>query len=120
MIARGGSGGNAGGRFGRSAHDSVNDIVTGMARILVVEDQDDVRRMLVTALEMEGHVVQEAASAAEGLRRLQQSRFHLVLSDYAMPGGTGTWMLHEAKIGRASCREREWHWEEGGKLRNKR
>lgn len=96
MIARGGSGGNAGGRFGRPVHDSVNDIVTGMARILVVEDQDDVRRMLVTALEMEGHVVQEAASAAEGLRCLQQSRFHLVLSDYAMPGGTGTWMLHEA------------------------
>ena len=66
------------------------------ARILVVEDQDDVRRMLVTALEIEGHEVADAANAADGLRHLQQQRYDLVLSDYAMPGGTGTWMLHEA------------------------
>lgn len=66
------------------------------ARILVVEDQDDVRRMLVTALEIDGHHVDEADSALAGLRQLQQRRYNLVLSDYAMPGGTGTWMLHEA------------------------
>lgn len=66
------------------------------ARILVVEDQDDVRRMLVTALEIDGHDVDEADSALAGLKRLQQRRYNLVLSDYAMPGGTGTWMLHEA------------------------
>jgi CheY-like chemotaxis protein len=63
---------------------------------LIVEDQDDVRRMLATALGMEGHLVDEASSAAEGLKCLQQSRYNLVLSDYAMPGGTGTWMLHQA------------------------
>jgi DNA-binding NtrC family response regulator len=67
------------------------------ARILVVEDQDDVRRLLVTALEMDGHQVEEAATATEGLKRLERSRYNLVLSDYAMPGGTGTWMLHEAQ-----------------------
>jgi CheY-like chemotaxis protein len=66
------------------------------ARILVVEDQEDVRRMLVTALEIEGHLVEEAASAAAGLKHLEAARYDLVLSDYAMPGGTGTWMLHEA------------------------
>lgn len=65
-------------------------------RILVVEDQDDVRRMLVTALEIDGHRVDEAASAHDGLQRMQQARYNLVLSDYAMPGGTGTWMLLEA------------------------
>ena len=68
----------------------------GAANILVVEDQDDVRRMLVTALEIEGHRVAEAANAQDGLKRLQEARYNLVLSDYAMPGGTGTWMLHEA------------------------
>ena len=65
-------------------------------RILVVEDQEDVRRMLVTALEIEGHRVDAASNAADGLKRLSQARYNLVLSDYAMPGGTGTWMLHEA------------------------
>src|SRR3712207_1242231 len=73
-----------------------NDPGRSRARILVVEDQEDVRRMLVTALEIEGHQVDEAASAIDGLKRLQEARYNLVLSDYAMPGGTGTWMLHEA------------------------
>jgi CheY-like chemotaxis protein len=80
----------------QSANAELSDSASNAARILVVEDQDDVRRMLVAALEIEGHHVDEAASAAEGLKRLQTKRFDLVLSDYAMPGGTGTWMLHEA------------------------
>jgi len=67
------------------------------ARILVVEDQDDVRGLLVTALEIDGHVVDEASTAREGLQRLNEGRYDLVVSDYAMPGGTGTWMLHEAE-----------------------
>lgn len=65
-------------------------------RILVVEDHDDVRRLVSTALALEGYDVDVAASAREGLQRLQEARYNLVLSDYAMPGGTGTWMLHEA------------------------
>lgn len=66
------------------------------ARVLVVEDQDDVRRLLVTALQIEGHEVDEAANAIDGLARLREARYNLILTDYAMPGGTGTWMLHEA------------------------
>lgn len=66
------------------------------ARILLVEDQDDVRQMLATALRIEGHEVDEAATAVGGLRQLEQARYNLVLSDYAMPGGTGAWMLNEA------------------------
>jgi CheY-like chemotaxis protein len=52
--------------------------------------------MLVTALELDGHRVDEASNAEEGLNRLRESRYNLVLSDYAMPGQTGTWMLREA------------------------
>jgi CheY-like chemotaxis protein len=70
--------------------------VVGAARILVVEDQGDVRQMLATALELEGHRVDQAANATEGLRRLEEARYNLVLSDYAMPDRTGTWMLTEA------------------------
>lgn len=66
------------------------------ARILVVEDQDDVRRLLVTALEIEGHDVDEASNAIDGLHKIRQRRYNLILTDYAMPGGTGTWMLQQA------------------------
>lgn len=65
-------------------------------RILVVEDQEDVRRLMATALEIEGYRVDEAFNAEDGLRQLRARRYDLVLTDYAMPGGTGTWMLAEA------------------------
>ena len=68
----------------------------GRSRILVVEDNADLRRMLATVLELEGYDVDEAADAREGLARLAAARYDLVLTDYAMPGETGTWMLHEA------------------------
>lgn len=64
--------------------------------LLVVEDQDDVRLMLVTALRMEGYHVDEARTAHDGLECLKRRRYDLILTDYAMPGQTGTWMLNEA------------------------
>ena len=69
---------------------------TGQARILVVDDHDDLRVMLVTALRMEGHAVDEAANALDALCLLEQTTYGLVITDYAMPGRTGTWLLSEA------------------------
>src|SRR5262245_46664206 len=80
----------------RSVDTTVADSGTSAARILVVEDQDDVRRMLVTALQIDGHHVEEANCARDGLRCLQAAHYDLVLSDYSMPGQTGGWMLNEA------------------------
>jgi len=68
----------------------------GTARILIVEDQDDVRRMLALTLRLEGHEVTEASNATDGLERLKSGQYQMVLSDYAMPGATGSWMLNEA------------------------
>jgi len=81
----------------RPASDNPPPNKLSSARILVVEDQDDVRGLLVTALEIEGHIVEEAPNAVEGLQRLKTTHYNLVLSDFAMPGGTGSWMLHEAQ-----------------------
>jgi CheY-like chemotaxis protein len=80
----------------RSVDARSSMLVKSPSRVLVVEDQEDVRRLLVTALQIEGHSVDEAANAHDGLKRLREARYNLVLSDYAMPGGTGTWMLRQA------------------------
>jgi CheY-like chemotaxis protein len=79
----------------RSSSDQRRDAAQDV-RILVVEDQPDVRQMLATALELEGHRVDQAGSALEGLDRLASTHYDLVLSDYAMPDRTGLWMLDEA------------------------
>jgi two-component system response regulator GlrR len=80
-----------------TADGRVSKTGTLPSRILVVEDQDDVRRMVAMALTLDGYDVDEAATAHEGLRLLARSNYRLVVSDYAMPGGTGTWMLSEAQ-----------------------
>jgi DNA-binding response OmpR family regulator len=66
-------------------------------RILVVEDDEDVSAFMAIALEGQGYHVDEAATAEEGLRRLQHTGYDLVLSDYALPGKDGVWMLEQAK-----------------------
>jgi two-component system response regulator GlrR len=95
-VSAGGGHGEAGAAERQQGDTRRKDKTRVAHRILVVEDQEDVRRLLVTALEIEGYHVDEASNALDGLKWLQHARYNLVLSDYAMPGGTGTWMLHEA------------------------
>ena len=64
--------------------------------LLYVEDNPDLRDVISTILEGEGYGVSVAASASEGLKKLTEQRFHLVISDYALPDQTGAWMLREA------------------------
>lgn len=54
-------------------------------RILVVEDDADLRRFLVDALADEGHDVHEAASGARALMQLSRCKPDLVLLDISMP-----------------------------------
>lgn len=58
-----------------------------MSRILVIEDQSDIRRLIRWALEEEPHELQEASTGALGLAAAQAQRPDLVLLDWMMPGG---------------------------------
>ncbi|MFT3772789.1 MAG: response regulator [Minicystis sp.] len=64
--------------------------------LLYVEDNSDLRESISAALAGEGYDVDVAECAGEGLQRLRERRFHLVISDYALPDNTGTWMLRQA------------------------
>jgi two-component system phosphate regulon response regulator PhoB len=57
--------------------------------ILVVEDESDIREMLSFSLERAGYSVLEAASAEEGLRRLEGPLPDLVIIDWMLPGMSG-------------------------------
>lgn len=60
-----------------------------MARILVVDDEDVIRRMLRIALELDGHEVLEASHGKEALRLQQASPAELVITDILMPEKDG-------------------------------
>jgi DNA-binding response OmpR family regulator len=69
---------------------------TDGSRILLVEDNDELRRLMRLALETEGYHVACVRSAEDGLRRMEVERFDLLLTDYALPGETGAWLLRTA------------------------
>jgi CheY-like chemotaxis protein len=66
------------------------------SRILLVEDDEDTRQLLALALEGRGYVVDQAATPGEALARLRGQRYRLVITDYELPGQTGTAMLKDA------------------------
>ncbi|HZZ12876.1 MAG TPA: ATP-binding protein [Paraburkholderia sp.] len=66
-------------------------------RVLVVEDDAEVRAMLVECLRMLGYTVTEAADGRAGLNRLQADKPDLLMVDFAMPGMNGIDVIAEAR-----------------------
>lgn len=60
-----------------------------MARILIIDDDADIREAVSEVLAFEGHEVWSAAEGEEGLVRCRQVRPDLVLLDLMMPGMNG-------------------------------
>src|SRR6185436_1299325 len=61
-----------------------------MARVLVIEDEADLREVLEYNLTQAGHRVQLASSGREGLRLAHEARPDLVLLDLMLPDALGT------------------------------
>ena len=68
-----------------------------MADVLVVEDKESLRTVLRKTLESRGYDVEEAADAYEARRRIQASRFLVVLTDLRLPAGSGFDVLKAAQ-----------------------
>jgi CheY-like chemotaxis protein len=57
--------------------------------ILVVEDNDDARSILLELLSVLGHQADEAETAEQALRICAERSFDVLLTDYKLPGMTG-------------------------------
>jgi|GEM_PF-668779 len=66
-------------------------------RILLVEDEPQVRQVLTAFLEIDGHQVQSAEHGADGLAKFREGEFDVVITDKAMPGMSGDQMAVEIK-----------------------
>src|SRR6202163_3494311 len=66
-------------------------------RILVIDDEPDIRESLEVLLSSEGYRVELAGNATEGLKRLESSTFDLVLLDLMMPDKSGMQVLEEIR-----------------------
>jgi CheY-like chemotaxis protein len=66
-------------------------------RILLVEDHKDTRQALSRLLNHFGHEIAVADSAESALPIIESTEFDVILSDIALPGGSGYDLIAEAK-----------------------
>ena len=72
-------------------------------RILIVDDEKNIRRTLRMVLASEGHEISEAGSAEDGLKELERTPADVVILDVNLPGLDGIGMLREIKRTDPDC-----------------
>ncbi len=71
------------------------------AKILIVDDEPQIRRVMRTALTAQGYIVNDARSGEDALEKLRREKQDLVLLDLNMPGMGGL----------AACRQIRADWD---------
>jgi two-component system nitrogen regulation response regulator NtrX len=68
-----------------------------MSNILIIDDEKAIRKTLSEILSYEGYKIDEAADGEEGLRKLREKEFDVVLCDIKMPKVDGIEFLEKSK-----------------------
>lgn len=74
-----------------------SDLRAGL-RVLIVEDEDDIRETLSCAFVQDGYVVETATSTQSAIEALRGSSYDLVISDLVMPGGEAVDLVAAAQL----------------------
>jgi len=77
-----------------------------MKKVLIVEDQEDIREVIRITLELEDYELHDAANGEQGFRLARELRPDLVLSDVMMPGMDGLALCRQIKTDPALKRTR--------------
>jgi DNA-binding NtrC family response regulator len=71
--------------------------LSGQGSVLIIDDEAAIRESLQTLLEIEGYDVDAAENGEEGLLKLGERSFDLVLLDLALPGRNGIELLPDIR-----------------------
>lgn len=66
-------------------------------KILIIEDEPFLRRIVSDQLKENGYLVEEAIDGEEGLKKIQERKFDLILLDLLLPGMDGFEVLDRLK-----------------------
>jgi DNA-binding response OmpR family regulator len=67
------------------------------SRILVVDDDPQIRKLLIDLLTHDGHEVDAAKDAPSALKLLLRHRYSLLMTDLELPGTSGLDLIHEIR-----------------------
>jgi YesN/AraC family two-component response regulator len=68
-----------------------------MARILIIDDEEQIRSLLRATLEHEDYEIDEARNGREGLQRYRAAPADLVITDILMPEQNGLEMIKDLR-----------------------
>ena len=71
--------------------------MNSMSNILIIDDEKAIRKTLSEILSYEGYKIDEAADGEEGLKKLREKEFDVVLCDIKMPKVDGIEFLERSK-----------------------
>ncbi len=78
--------------------DIIAPETSSRGRVLVIDDEPDIRESLEALLSSENYRVDLAFNATEGLKKLETSTYDLVLVDLMMPDRSGMEVLEEIRL----------------------
>lgn len=67
------------------------------ARILVIDDDENIRKVLATILEDEGYIVETAETAKKGIEKSEKAFYNLALIDVRLPDMEGIELLSKLR-----------------------
>jgi DNA-binding NtrC family response regulator len=75
------------------------------ARILVIDDDENIRKVLETILEDEGYIVETAETAKKGIEESEKAFFNLALIDVCLPDMEGIELLSKLRSTKPKMRK---------------
>ncbi|MFO7911460.1 MAG: response regulator [Desulfotignum sp.] len=70
---------------------------TATGKVLIIDDEPGILRMLAFALSRKGYMSDTAQTGAEGIQKFLSNTYDLVLTDIKMPGMSGDEVLHQLR-----------------------
>lgn len=68
-----------------------------MIQILVIDDEEPIRKLLARIIELEGYKVFTASCCSEALQQLRKQQFEVILCDVFLPDGNGVDFIFDIK-----------------------
>jgi len=81
---------------------SINDFILliqifAVPTILIIDDEENLRRLLARVIELEGYTVYQAPTIKDGLKTLNRESINVVISDVKLPDGNGVDLTSKVK-----------------------
>lgn len=68
-----------------------------MVQILVIDDEEPIRKLLARIIELEGYKVSTASSCSDALQQLRKQQYDVILCDVFLPDGNGIDFIFDIK-----------------------